>query len=148
MPRNDVEFADRLSRKRPWGILVATGYFLLLQFVVRPAFGGPAGYASSPRIIAWIVNVVVLLVLLLPISGFVWGARVRQLVHDDVSRANSRSACSAGFWVAMASSLVTFSGAEAWGLTPRDVAYVVITASTGVALLAFAWLELRAQRDG
>ena len=147
-PRNDIEFADRLSRKRPWGILVATGYFLLLQLVVRPVFAGPAGYASAPRVYAWAVNAAVLLLLLLPITGFVWGARVRGLVHDEISRDHSRTACAAGFWVAMATALATYVLPAAQALTAREGAYVVVTASTGVALLSFAWLELRAHRDG
>ena len=34
------------------------------------------------------------------------------------------------------------------GLTAREAAYLVVTPASGFALLAFAWLESRALRDG
>lgn len=145
--QNVVEFADRISRKRALGTAVATGVFLMLQLVARPVFRSDS-WASGWRAYAWVLNAALLLLLLLPIGGFVWGRRVRTLVNDDVSREHARTAAAAGFWVAVVIALVLYALPAAQSLSGREAAYLVVTPTTGVALLAFAWLESRAHRDG
>jgi hypothetical protein len=146
--QNVVEFADRISRKRALGTALATAAFLLIQLVARPVFRDDGWGASGWRAYAWVLNAALLLLLLLPIGGFVWGQRVRTLVNDDVSREHSRTAAAAGFWVAVVIALALYALPAARSLSGREAAYLVVTPTTGVALLAFAWLESRAHRDG
>ena len=147
-PQNVVEFADRIARKRAAGAALATTIFLAIQIVARPVFRDDAYGAAGPRGYMWAINVAALLLLLLPAAGFVWGARVRALVNDEISRANSRTAAAAGFWVAMLTGLAVYALPAARGLSAREVSYLVVTLGTSAALLTFAGLEVRALRDG
>ncbi|HKG95521.1 MAG TPA: hypothetical protein VKA84_26655 [Gemmatimonadaceae bacterium] len=147
-PQNVVEFADQLSRRRALGIALATVAFLGVQLVARPVFRSDGYGASGPRAYMWALNAAALLLLLLPAGGFIWGRRVRELVNDEVSRANARTGAAAGFWMAMAAALAVYAVAASRALSAREAAYVVVTPATAVALLAFAWLESRAHRDG
>jgi len=146
--QNVVELADRLSRRRALGTGLAVLAFLAIQVVARPVFRADGYGASGPRAYLWAVNAAALLLLLLPIGGYVWGPRVRALVNDDVSRHNARAGAAAGFWVAMAIALGVYALPASRGLSAREAAYLVVTPTVGVALLAFVWLESRAHRDG
>ena len=146
--RNVVEFADHISRRRVIGTAAATLAFLLVQMVARPVFRGDAYADSGLRAYMWPLNTALLLLLLLPIGGYIWGRRVRDLVNDEVSRNNSRTATAGAFWLAMITSLFVY--VVPWGraLSAREALYLVVTSATAFALLAFAWLESRALRDG
>ena len=147
-PQNVVEFADRISRKRALGTALATIVFLAIQLVARPVLRTDGYGASGPRAYMWALNAALLALLLLPAGGFIWGRRVRALVNDEVSRNNSRTAAAAGFWAAMVIALGLYALPASRGLTAREAIYLVATPTTGIALLAFAWLESRAHRDG
>lgn len=145
---HEIEIADRIARRRVIGTVLATLAFLVAQVVARPVFRSD-GYGSSGwRAYAWPFNAGLLLLLLLPVGGYVWGRRVRALVNDEVSRNNSRTATAAAFWLAMFMGLVVYVLPPSVGLTAREAAYLVVTPASGFALLAFAWLESRALRDG
>lgn len=147
-PQNVVDLADRLSRRRAIGTALATTMFLAIQVVARPVFRADGYDVSTFRANLWAVNAGCLLLLLLPVGGFVFGQRVRALVNDDVSRHHARAAATAGFWVAMLVALGLYLAPASEGLTAREAAYLVVTPAVGVALLGFAWREARAHRDG
>ena len=147
-PQNVVDLADRLSRRRAVGTAAATTIFLAIQVVARPVFRDDGYGISALRANMWAINAGCLLLLLLPIGGYVFGARVRALVNDDVSRHHARRAAAFGFWVAMLVALGLYVLPASQGFTAREAAYLVVTPAVGVALLAFAWLEARAHRDG
>ena len=147
MSQNPIELADRISRRRALGTALATIVFLGIQIVARPVFRSDGYAASGPRAYMWALNAGALLLLLLPAGGWIWGRRVRELVNDDVSRHNSRTAAAAGFWVAMATALAVYALSVSRGLSAREAAWLVVTPATGVALLAFSWLESRAHRE-
>jgi hypothetical protein len=145
---SNVELADRIARRRVTGMTAATVAFLAVQIVARPVFRSDAYAASGLRSYLWAVNAGALLLLLLPIGGYVWGRRVRELVNDEVSRQNSRRATAAAFWLAMIIGLGIYVLPAIRGVSAREAAYLVVTPATAFALLAFAWLESRALRDG
>ena len=147
-PQNVVDLADRLSRKRAIGTAVATTVFLAIQVVARPVFRDDGYPLSALRANMWALNAACLLLLLLPIGGYVFGARVRALVNDDVSRLHARRAAAVGFWVAMLVALALYVLPASQGFSAREATYLVVTPAVGVALLGFAWLEARAHRDG
>ena len=144
---NVVDFAHRISRRRVLGITLATVAFLGVQLVARPVFRTDGYGATGWRAYAWAFNAFALLLLMLPIGGTKWGARVRALVNDEISRANAHTAATWGFWLAMVIALVVYVIAPTSGISTREAAYVVVTPTVGVVLFLFAWLESRALRD-
>lgn len=146
--RDPIELADQISRRRALGTTLATLVFLAVQFVARPVLREDGYGASGPRAYMWAVNAVLLMLLMLPFAGFVWGRRVRELVHDEVSRANARAASAVGFWVAMGLALALYAASASQRLTGREATYLVVTPTVGVVLLTFAWLERRAYANG
>ena len=146
--QNAVDFADRLSRRRALGTALATLAFLSAQLVARPVFRSDGYAAAGPRFYIWALNAGVLLLMLLPAGGIIFGRRIRELVNDEISRAHSRAAAAAGFWVAMIAGLAAYALPVAQNLSAREASYLIVTLATGVALLTFAGLEARAHRDG
>lgn len=146
--RNAVEFADFISRRRAKGTALAALAFLIIQGFLHPVFRTDGYAQSGPRGYMWAINAALLLALILPIGGVVWGRRVRELVNDDVSRANARSAAAVAFWVAMIIALGLYALPISRGMTARQAIYLIVLPTTGLAPLVFAWLESRALRDG
>ena len=146
--RNAVEFADRIARRRVIGTTAATLAFLAVQLVARPVFRSDGYAATGPRSYMWALNAAVLLLFLLPIGGYVFGRRVRELVNDEVSRRNSRTGSAGAFWQAMITALAVYVLPTVRDISAREAAYLVVTPATAFALLTFAWLESRALRDG
>jgi hypothetical protein len=144
-----VEIADRMSRKRPVIIAAAAIVFLIIQAIVPPFFSDIAGtdQARLPRLM-WAVNVIVLLLGLATGSGILNNSEVRALINDEVSRMHSRLAVATGFWLAMATALAFYLVPALRVRTAAEAVYVILTASVSMALLVFAWLEYRSQRDG
>lgn len=145
--RTPVEIADRVSRKRAVGVAAAALVFLLVQIVVHPFFSGP-DTGRRARTDIWAINAVVLLFLLATGGGLLNRREIRVLVNDEVSRSHYKTAVVAGFWVAMTTAMGLYLLPAFRDLTARGTAYVIVTASISVALLAFAFLEYRAHRDG
>jgi hypothetical protein len=146
--RNDVEFADRISRRRYLGTLGATIAFLVVQIITRPAFGGDAYKFEGFRKYMWAVNALALLLLTVPIGGWAFGPRIRSLVNDEISRQHGLRAAAAGFWVAVL--LATAIGVSPLGhrLSSIESTYLIVSAAAVVVPIYFAWLEARAHRDG
>lgn len=146
--RNPVEFADFVSRRRAKGTAVAALAFLIIQGVVHPALRSDGYAQSGPRAYMWAINAALLLALILPVGGLIWGRRVRELVNDDVSRANARTAAAVAFWVAMAIAFALFVLPSSRTMTAHQAIYLIVMPTTALAPLVFAWLESRALRDG
>jgi protein-S-isoprenylcysteine O-methyltransferase Ste14 len=139
-----VEIADRISRKRPVLIAVAALFFLAIQLGSRPVF--VAGGGRPIQVIGWAITAGALLGMLAIGGGLLNARQLQALINDEVSRANSRTAIVAGFWVAMLIAMILYAVPLSRGLTARDAVYLIVTAATGVALLDFAFLEYRATR--
>ena len=140
-----VEIADRYSRKRAVLAAIAAIVFLAGQVARRPFFDGWPGSAS--REIAWAINAVVLLLILATGGGLLLSGRIRSLMNDEVTRSHLKTAGVIGYWVAMTTAMGLYVLPSTDGLSARDAAYVIVTSSVVLPLLAFAYLEYRAHRD-
>lgn len=147
-PTDTIELAHTVSKRRVLGITLATLAFLGVQLVARPVFRADGYGTSGWRAYAWAFNAFALLLLILPIGGLKWGPRVRALVNDEISRLHAHTAATWGFWIAMLIALGVYLFGPDRGITTREAAYLVITPTSAVVLLLFAWLESRALRDG
>jgi hypothetical protein len=144
--RQDIEAADRLSRKRPVLIAAAAGVFLLVQVIVRPVYAG--GAQTHLRLDWWAANAAALVLMLATGGGWLSRREVRALVNDEVARRHHQGAAAAGYWTAMIAAAVVYAVSPSAGFDARAAVYYIVTPSIGLALLYFAWLEWRAHRDG
>jgi ABC-type microcin C transport system permease subunit YejB len=140
-----IEIADRISRRRAIGVAAAALAFLVVQLVARPFFP-----TSSPttRFDMWALNAVVLFLLLATGGGLFNRTQLRVLVNDEVSQLHYKSSVLGGFWTAMTLAMLLYLLPVFAALSGREAIYLIVTASAIVSLLTFAWLELRAHRDG
>ena len=118
----------------------------MVQLVTRPFFMGDPNTAPTAKIDVWAINAMVLLLLLATGGGLVNRRKIQALVNDEVSRANYRTAVIAGYWVAMTAAMGLYLVPRFRTFSAQEAVYVIVTASIGVALLTFAWLEYRANR--
>ena len=145
---NAVEIADRNSRARAYVMAAAGIAFLLIYVVFRSyVFNGPETAAHLTRRVMWVVNVVVLLLGLATGGGLLNNRQIRALVNDEVSQSNYRTSIILGFWVAMFTALVLYVFPNLLEYIGGDSLLNTVTFSVAVAVLKFAYLELRAHRD-
>ncbi len=149
MAQDDIERADRLSRKRARALPILAVVFITQQasfFASR--IEGPARLVDNVKIGAWLVLSLVLLLLLTTGGGWLQKRGVRALLDDDVARSNRTAAMRVGFIASM------FGGVGLYGITffepiaGRDAIHMLMTIGIGAALLRFGILERRAHRDG
>ena len=76
-------------------------------------------------------------------SLFEFTRRIVRIMDDEVSMANRSRALQTGFWTAMLHSLVLYSVSLEWELNLRHTLRILVNVSLAVALLRYAWLELR-----
>jgi hypothetical protein len=145
--RSPVEIADQVSRRRATGMAVATIVFLAIQFITRPVFVTGPNSAPSARIEMWAINAIVLLLLLATGGGLLYRRKIKELVNDEISRLNYKTAVAAGYWVAMITAMSVYLLPALGVHTAREAVYLIVTLSIGVALLTFAFLERRALSD-
>jgi hypothetical protein len=143
---DDVEEADRAGRAR-------SRLFFMMAMVF---FLGQAAYFSSPeatrdalpRIGAWLL-LVILMLLLIATGGFLLKPRrVRELMNDEASRLNRLAAQAMGFWATVIASLAVYVESMFDPLTFNQAIHIILTIGIGAALISFAVRERRAHRIG
>jgi len=145
--RSDHEIAERISRRRARMLVLLGVYFLAGQAVFFRQ-GAEAAPIAHFKLSAWLVWAVVLLVALAMAGGQFRGARIRELVEDEVSRANRARGYAAGFWGGCLAAIAMYVVAMFEPVTGREAVHVILTAAVAGALIRFGTLERRALRDG
>jgi hypothetical protein len=145
----DVLEAERLARFRAWIFLVEAMLFVGMQILF---FDNPADerarLLNNPRILAWIVWVVVLLAMMSIQGGWRNSKAVRALLNDELTRMNRVKAYVMGFWAAMGSA-VGLTLFDMWKeVTGREAIHIIVSAALGAALLTFALLDWRGRASG
>lgn len=103
---------------------------------------------SHARIGAWLI-LVILILMLLATGGFLLkGRKVRDLLNDELSRANRIAAQATGFWVTVIAALVVYVESIFDPLTLNQGIHIIITLGVGAALISFAVRERRAHGIG
>jgi len=144
----DFETAERLGKRRSRAVFVLAIFFMMQQATY---FSGPDTVTRPVdyvRIGGWLAMSAVLLVGLTS-SGF-WfrPRRVRELLDDEVTRANRADAVRFGFMAAMTASIALYIVSLFETMTGRQAIHLIMTMGIGLALLRFGFLERRAQADG
>jgi MFS family permease len=142
---SDFETADRLSRRRARLLPVLGIFFLAGQPIY---FANSGADASQVKTFVWLVWALVLLVVLAAAGGHFRGKVVRDLVEDELTRANRMRAYAAGFWAAMLTTIALYGFSLFDNLKGRESLHIILTLSVAVALIVFGVLERRALKDG
>jgi protein-S-isoprenylcysteine O-methyltransferase Ste14 len=144
--RDDVELADRLTRRRARVIAISVIFFLCWQvnyFLTPSSLGRNIDHF---KIAAWLAWALVLLLLLATGGGLFRRREIRALMEDDSTRDHRRTAFSTGFWAALAAAILIYVLSMVEPVSGREASHLIISAAIGGALIAFAWLERRAMR--
>ena len=140
-----VDVADRKSRKRAWVAGAAAAVFLL-NVVLRPTLTGDI--ASHTGVDWWAVNAIIVLLVLATGGGVFLKRDIRDLMNDEISKMHLRTSLIIGYWVAMTTALGIYLLPRFRDLPARLAVYGIVSASAGLALLAFSVFEIRSHRDG
>lgn len=140
-----AEAAERLTRRRA-RIMPVLALFLFIQ---QAAFFTRSDLMQSVDLVrtaGWLLFSAVVLAALL--TGGLWfkPREVRELMNDEVTRANRAEALGAGFTVAMFAGILLY-GADSFAPGPvdlRDGIHLIVSAGLATALLRFGLLERRA----
>jgi hypothetical protein len=143
--QSPVERADRISRRRARLFPVLAILFIAGQ----PLYFARIGYGVADLQGAlWLGWALILLAALAFAGGRFAGAAVRDMVEDEVSRANRLRAYATGFWAASLSTVALFAFSLFDNLKAQESLHIILTAGIGAALLRFGALERRALADG
>jgi len=137
--------AERLTRRRARMMPVLA----LFLFIQQTAFFTRSEIMRTVDIVrtsGWLLFAAVVLAALL--TGGLWFKRreVRELMDDEVTRANRANALTAGFAVAMGAGILLY-GAESFApdtFSAREAIHLVVSVGLATALLRFGMLERRA----
>ena len=148
MTSNDIETADRLSRRRA-GMLPMLAIIFLTQQAAYFTDDHPTGrVVDHVKVGAWLLLSVVLLATLA--TGGFWfkPKKVRALMDDDVTRANRAEAFQIGFLVTMIGGIALYLFDQFSPVSGREAIHLLVTIGIATALIAFAALERRALKGG
>jgi hypothetical protein len=143
---NDVEEAERMGRARSRIFFVLAMVFFTGQSLYFSS--SPATRDSTPRVGAWLILVVLMLILLATGGFLLKGRGVRDLLNDETSRLNRLAAQAMGFWVTIISALAVYVESMFDPMTFSEAIHIIVTLGVGAALISFAVRERRAHQLG
>ncbi|HEV2532953.1 hypothetical protein [Phenylobacterium sp.] len=146
-----AERIEHLQRRRTRLMFVQGLFFLLWQvnyFATSPSELNVGNSANHVKVAAYLVWALVLLAFLATGGGWWAPRRVREILNDEVTRDHRRRGLEAGFWGAMAATVICYAINLFEPLSTRVVIHAVLSAGVTVALLVFGMLERRAQAYG
>ncbi|HEX9932680.1 MAG TPA: hypothetical protein VGB08_07540 [Allosphingosinicella sp.] len=148
MGNDDIDKADRLSRRRARALPILAMVFILQQASYFSSVIEGARSVDHVRIGAWLILTLVIL-LVLTTGGF-WFSRpaVRALVDDEVTRSNRHDAMRIGFIASVLGGLAVYVLTFFEPIGAREAVHLLITVGMAAALLRFGYLERRAHRSG
>jgi hypothetical protein len=145
---SDIETADRLSRRRARLLPVLAILFLAQQASYFAEPEQSVRLVDHVKIGAWLILSIVLL-LALGTGGF-WlkPKKVRELMDDELSRANRLRAQALGFWMAAGAAIGLYIVNMFEAVSARESIHIILTSAIAGALLMFGLLERRMLKDG
>jgi hypothetical protein len=143
---SDIELAERLNRRRA-RFATASGTIFMLS-LAGSFHENATSRPGAVELTAWTIWALVLIAFLAWGSGLIRRRSVRELVDDEVTRAHRRDALVAGFWGAVAGTILIYLATLYQPVTAREALRGVVTLAVALALLRFGGLERRAMQTG
>jgi protein-S-isoprenylcysteine O-methyltransferase Ste14 len=143
---DDIALAERLTRRRARMVTVFALFFLL-SMITSLDTDVPVSRPETFKLAAWLVWAAALLFLLATGGGLLRTAAVRQLLNDESTSENRRSAMVAGFWATVLSAFALYVISLFEPVTGREAIRLLLSAAVVAALLKFGSLERRSLRD-
>lgn len=143
-----IEAAHELSRRRARMMPALAVIFIAQQAAYFTETDSAVRLVDHVKVGAWLLLSVVLL-LALATGGFWFKPKpVRELMDDEVTRANRADAFRAGFLVTMIAAILLYVANFLEPISGREVIHLLVTIGIATALIRFGMLERRALKDG
>jgi len=148
MTASDIENADRLSRRRArmLPMLAVIFIFQQLAYFSEPDAGMRA--VDHVKIGAWVLLSIVLLLALATGGSWFRPKAVRELMDDEITRANRADAFRLAFFMSMGGAIALYFVSLFDPMSGREAIHLIMTIGIASALIRFGMLERRAHKDG
>ena len=146
-----VDKADRLGRRRVRLFFIVAIILVTQQASFDRILEFTAGPLRTVDIVAlsgWVVLVLAALAAMITGGSYFQGRKIRELMNDELSRANRSRALAGGFVVTILTAVVVFVASFFREISAPEAIHAIVTLGLAGALLRFASLELKAHRDG
>jgi hypothetical protein len=141
MTASDIDLAERHARTR--ALIMAVMAVVLLILGLLGWSDGASSMSPMLRHGFWAITILFWL-LILATGGWLKLSRdVRRLMNDEVALAHRSAALQAGFWTAMLLALAIYAASLVWTVSLREGLRILTDVTIAVALIRYAWLELR-----
>lgn len=147
MSESSVEQADRIGRKRARFLPVIGIIFLTQQMAFVFQTEGERA-VDHVRLFGWLLMGLVIVAALATGGYWLKSKEMRELLDDEVSRANRKEAMSLGFILSMLSGLALFPLRSFIEIDGGLALHLVVSIGLFAAIVRFGLLERRAYRDG
>jgi hypothetical protein len=121
-------------------LMIVGAIIIAVNMVIQ--WGDPA-YSGGGRAIAWIVLMALWAALLATGGGLRLSKHLREVLNDELTRANRSRAIAAGFYATLLTSMVALASNWSTELLAGDAIKLASSVGLATALLSFAWLEIR-----
>ena len=143
---SDAEHADYLGRRRARMLPVLLVIYLSQQVTYFSSAGQNDRSVDHAKVFAWVVLSLGLLAGLAT-KGFWFRKRqVRDLIDDEITRANRLDALRWGYLMTVGTAVALFFIEQFEPMSVREAIHAIVSLGLGTALLRFAILERRAHR--
>ena len=138
--------AEELSSRRARMFPVLAIIFLAQQAsYITDAHGGRP--VDHVKVGAWVVMSLALLLALYSGGGWLRGRAMREMLNDEITRANRATALGQGFLAAILTAIAGYFINQFEPVRGDEVAHLVVTIGIAVAMIRFGVLERRAHAD-
>ena len=146
--RPSAETIERLQRRRTRLAFIQGAFFLIWQanfFAMDEDSGRLVDHVKVSAYIVWSID---LLAFNGTGGGWIQRRAVRAILNDESTIAHRRQSTTWGFWAAIGGALGSYVVSLFEPVTAREAIHLVLSLGIVTALLNFAFLERRAQREG
>jgi hypothetical protein len=136
--KTDIERADAFSRQQVWYMLALAAVLVTHQALF---FSWDWEAVTLEQTMTWTILALGVLLALMTHGKWFTPRRVRELVNDEVTRANRTKAIERGFIAAMLAAILVFAISPFEPVSAQRAAHLIVTVGLATALVVFGWNE-------